>query len=237
MSQVSPSDPSPWRLAGHDRGVAVLIVPGAGVRRYVRPAVEALRGRGVAAWLLPAPGGAGGPADLERYGAELARRLAAGDSADPVELLVGLSVGTQAAAVAAAVLPPGRLRRLTLVSPTVDPRIRSAPRMLARWLAAGRLERPGLLAAQGPDWRRAGPRRLARVVRSSLRVRLEDVLPRVPVALAVVHGADDVICSHAYAAALAADHGGRLVVVPGATHSWPYADADRFADTVLGLLG
>jgi pimeloyl-ACP methyl ester carboxylesterase len=109
--------------------------------------------------------------------------------------------------------------------------------MLARWLAAGRLERPGLLAAQGPDWRRAGPGRLARVVRSSLRVRLEDVLPRVPVALAVVHGADDVICSHAYAAALADDHGGRLVVVPGATHSWPYADADRFADTVLGLLG
>jgi hypothetical protein len=217
--------------------VAVLIVPGAGVRRYARPAVEALRGRGVAAWLLPAPGGAGGPADLERYGAELARRLAAGDFADTVELLVGLSVGAQAAAVAAAVLPPGRLRGLTLVSPTVDPRIRSAPRMLARWLAAGRLERPGLLAAQGPDWRRAGPGRLARVVRSSLRVRLEDVLPRVPVALAVVHGADDVICSHAYAAALAADHGGRLVVVPGATHSWPYADADRFADTVIELLG
>ena len=231
------SHPSTWRLAGHDRGVAVLIVPGAGVRRYARPAVEALRGRGVAAGLLPAPGGAGGPADLERYGAELARRLAAGDSAEPVELLVGLSVGAQAAAVAAAVLPPGRLRGLTLVSPTVDPRIRSAPRMLARWLAASRLERPGLLAAQGPDWWRAGPRRLARVVRSSLRVRLEDVLPRVPVALAVVHGADDVICSHAYAAALAADHGGRLVVVPGATHSWPYAVADRFADTVLGLLG
>ena len=216
--------------------MAVLIVPGAGVRRYARPAVEALRGRGVAAWLLPAPGGAGGPADLERYGAELARRLAS-DSAEPVELLVGLSVGAQAAAVAAAVLPPGRLRGLTLVSPTVDPRIRSTPRMLARWLAAGRLERPGLLAAQGPDWWRAGPRGLARVVRSSLRVRLEDVLPRVPAALAVVHAADDVICSHAYAAALAADHGGRLVVVPGATHSWPYADADRFADTVIGLLG
>src|SRR3954454_7309896 len=203
-------------MSGHDRGVAVLIVPGAGVRRYARPAVEALRGRGVAAWLLPAPGGVGGPADLERYGAELARRLAAGDSAEPVELLVGLSVGAQAAAVAAAVLPPGRLRGLTLVSPTVDPRIRSAPRMLARWLAAGRLERPGLLAAQGPDWWRGRPRRLARVVRSSLRVRLEDVLPRVPVALAVVHGADDVICSHAYAAALAADHGGGGVGGPRA---------------------
>src|SRR4051794_41734042 len=108
MSQVSPSHPSMWRLAGHDRGVAVLIVPGAGVRRYARPAVEALRGRGVAAWLLPAPGGAGGPADLERYGAELARGLAAGGSAGPGGILVGVFVGAPAAAGAAGGLAAGR---------------------------------------------------------------------------------------------------------------------------------
>src|SRR4051812_50025830 len=107
MGQVSPSDPSPWRLAGHDRGVPVLIVPGAGVRRYARPAVEALRGRGVAAWLLPAPGGAGGPADLERYGAELARRLAAGGAPEPGGPPPGLSRRGPAAAGAAAGAPPG----------------------------------------------------------------------------------------------------------------------------------
>src|SRR4051794_41967537 len=106
MSQVSPSDPSPWRLAGHDRGVAVLIVPGAGVRRYARPAVEALRGRGVAAWLLPAPGGAGGPADLERYGAVLARRLAAGEAPGTGGLLLGPSLRAPTGPGAAGGVPP-----------------------------------------------------------------------------------------------------------------------------------
>jgi pimeloyl-ACP methyl ester carboxylesterase len=148
---------------------------------------------------------------------------------------VGLSVGAQAAAVAAAALSTEQLRRLALVSPTVDPQARTAPRLLGRWLAAGRLERPGLLAEQAPDWRAAGARRLVQVVRSALRVRIEDVLPRVTAELTVVHGDDDAVTSHAYAARLA-DSGGRLVVVPGATHSWPYADADRFADTLTGLL-
>jgi pimeloyl-ACP methyl ester carboxylesterase len=210
--------------------VPVLIVPGAGVHRYARPAVAALRARGVEARLLPAPGAPDGPPDLRRYGLELARRIAGG----PVDLLVGLSVGAQAAAVAAAALPD--LARLALVGPTVDPQVRSAPRLLARWLAAGRRERPGLLAAQAPDWRAAGPRRLRRVVRSALRVRIEDLLAGIGAELTVVHGDGDVVTSHSYAAALAAESGGRLVVVPGATHSWPYRDADRFADTVAGLL-
>jgi hypothetical protein len=47
--------------------------------------------------LLPAPGLTNGPADLRRYGEALADRLRAGP---PVDLLVGLSVGAQAAAVA-----------------------------------------------------------------------------------------------------------------------------------------
>jgi pimeloyl-ACP methyl ester carboxylesterase len=67
-------------------------------------------------------------------------------------------------------------------------------------------------------------------------VRLEDLLAGVAAELTVVHAEDDVITSHAYAAALAADHGGRLVVVPQATHSWPYGDPDRFAETLAGLL-
>lgn len=212
--------------------MSVLIVPGAGVSRYARPAVEALRNRGTEAELLPAPGAPDGAADLRRYGEELADRITA---RGPVALLVGLSVGAQVAAVASA-LAVSQVRRLVLVSPTVDPAVRSGPRLLARWLAAGRLERPGLLAAQAPDWRAAGARRLVRVVRSALRVHIEDVLGEVGAELTVVHGDMDVISSHAYAAALAADHGGRLVVVPGATHSWPYADGDRFARVVADLL-
>jgi pimeloyl-ACP methyl ester carboxylesterase len=230
------SSPSTALAAGRfgrdHRGVSVLIVPGAGVSRYARPAVEALRGRGMEAELLAAPGASGGAADLRRYGEELADRIRARGQ---VELVMGLSVGAQVAAVAAALAVP-QVRRLVLVSPTVDPEVRTGPRLLARWLVAGRLEHPGLLAAQAPDWRAAGARRLVRVVRSALRVRIEDVLGEVEAELTVVHGDRDVLTSHGYAAALAADHGGRLLVVPGATHSWPYADGDRFARIVADLL-
>jgi hypothetical protein len=212
----------------------VLIVPGAAVRQYARPAVEAVASRGIDARLLPAPGEPGAPADLQNYGEELARRISTGS---PLDLLVGLSVGAQAAAVAATAVPTGQVRHVMLISPTVDPNVRTAPRLLGRWLAGGRLERPGLLSEQAPDWRRAGLRRLVRVVRSALAVRIEDLLPRLGAALTVGHAEHDVITSHSYAARLAADHRGRFIVVPGATHSWPYADADRFADTVEDVLG
>lgn len=211
----------------------VVIVPGAAVRRYVEPAARALQERGVDTQLLAAPGEPDTPADLWAYGEQLGQRLVDGP---PVDLLIGLSVGAQAAAVAAAAAPPSQLRRLMLVSPTVDPRTRTGPRLLARWLAGGRLERPALLREQAPDWRRAGPRRLAALVRSALDLRIEDVLPDVAAALTVVHGENDVITSHAYAARLAADHSGTLLVVPRATHSWPYADADRFADTIQDVI-
>jgi pimeloyl-ACP methyl ester carboxylesterase len=210
----------------------VLIVPGAAVRRYVLPAVQALESRGATAQLLAAPGEPGSPADLRVYGEELALRINHGPI---VDLAVGLSVGAQAAAVAAAAAMT-RVRHLMLVSPTVDPLARTTPKLLARWLAGGRLERPHLLREQAPDWRRAGPRRLSQLIRSALTVRIEDVLPVVSAELTVVHAENDVITSHPYAAGLAADHGGELLVVPNATHSWPYADADRFADTVEALL-
>ncbi|WP_158228427.1 alpha/beta fold hydrolase [Pseudonocardia sp. MH-G8] len=211
----------------------VLIVPGAAVRRYVQPAAQTLQARGVDTQLLAAPGEPGTFADLRAYGEQLGQRLGGGP---PVDLLIGLSVGAQAAAIAAAATPPEQLRQLMLVSPTVDPQARTAPRLLARWLGGGRVEQPALLREQAPDWRRAGPRRLAALVRSALIVRIEDVLPDVAAALSVVHGENDLITSHAYAAQLAADRGGTLLVLPRATHSWPHADADRFADTVQDVI-
>ena len=209
----------------------MLIVPGAGVRAYVEPAADGVRGRRIDVELLPAPGLAGAPADLRRYGEVLADRLRAGP---PVDLLVGLSVGAQAAAVAAA-CAVGRIRQLVLVSPTVDPTVRTAHELLARWLAAGRREPARLLLDQAPDWRRAGARSLARVVRSALAVRIEDEALDVA-RLTVVHAEHDAITSHTYAAALAAAYSGRLLVVPAAVHSWPYQDAGRFADVVGELL-
>jgi hypothetical protein len=207
----------------------VMIVPGLAVRRYVLPAADALRDRGIDACLLSAPGAPEAPADLHAYGRRLRARL----DETPSDLLVGLSVGAQAAAVAAT---NGGAARLMLVSPTVDPRARRPARLTGRFLAGSRLEPARLGVEQAPDWVRAGPRRLRSVARSALTLRIEDVLPAVRSALTVVHAERDAITSHDYAAALAADHGGRLVVVPGATHSWPYGDAARFADLVEAVL-
>jgi pimeloyl-ACP methyl ester carboxylesterase len=53
----------------------------------------------------------------------------------------------------------------------------------------------------------------------------------------VIHAEHDVITSHDYAARLAADHGGRLIVLPGATHSWPYGDPRRFTGLLDRLPG
>ena len=214
-------------------GLRVVIVPGAAVRRYVEPVADALTGRGFPTRLLDAPGQPGAPADLSTYGARLGRCLADGE---PVDLLVGLSVGTQAAAVAAAAAGPGRVGHLMLVGPTVDPERRTVGRFLAGWARAGTREDSSLLPRQAPDWREAGVRNLVGVVRSALSVRLEKVLADVPCPITVVHAERDVVTSHGYAAGLATVFGRQLVVIPGATHSWPYADGRGFADLVAAIL-
>lgn len=208
----------------------IIVVPGLAVRCYLEDAVAAVSRRGHQVWMPPAPGAPGTACDLQRYGEELGGTIR---DRGGTALLLGVSVGCQAAAVAATSAPVGRL---VLVSPTVDPRVRSWCGLAGAWLRGTADEPPRLGLEQLPDWRRAGARRLVAVVRSALRVRLEDVLPRVGAPVVVVHGERDSITSHGYAAALAAAPGRQLVVVPGATHSWPYGDGARFADLV-GKLG
>ena len=214
----------------------VVIVPGLAVRGYLRPTRAALRRRGIDAHLTPAPGQPGEHCDLSAFGRSLGEQL----RDDPADLLVGLSAGAQAAAVAAAVANgtsgPGGVRHLVLVSPTMDPPARRRLELARRFVAAGRYERPALLREQVPDWVRAGPRRVAAVVSSTRRLPIEGLLTSGGARLTVVHAEHDTITSHHYAARIAAAGGGRLVVVPGAPHSWPYADEERFADTVAEWL-
>lgn len=205
-----------------------LIVPGAGVRRYVQEAVEALPWVGISGELLAAPGQPTVPADLGAYGHLLARRI---ERSGGLSALIGLSVGAQVAAVAVAAAttasrprcrvcgsdarPARPTGRLILISPTVDPAARSGPRLVGRWLAGGRVEPMALLPLQLPDWRRAGPRRIVTVVRSARRIAIEDLLADVSCPVTVVHAERDMITSHAYAARLAAAARGDLVIVHG----------------------
>jgi len=80
--------------------------------------------------LRPAPAWHGVPDDIARYGRELAEDLQR--RAEPVAVLVGLSVGTQAAAVAAAATP--LVQRLVLVSPTIDPTQRTMINSIRAWI-------------------------------------------------------------------------------------------------------
>jgi hypothetical protein len=204
--------------------VRILVVPGLAVARYIESAVDALRVHGHEAVLLPAPAQREEAADLAGYGAALAGRLR--DDGRELDLLIGLSVGSQAAAVTAAGTP--LVRRLLLVSPTVDPVVRSMPRLLAAWVRGGIREKPALLRHQLPDWQSTSLSQLRHGLASALRVRLEEVLPDVGAQLIVAHAEHDRLTSHAYAARLAHEHGGQLVTIPGASHSWPYDDSDRF---------
>lgn len=211
-----------------------MIVPGLAVRSYVQPPADALRRHGYEVDLLEPPAWRGSPTDLRDYGERLAAAIERHQR--PVSVLVGLSVGTQAAAVAAAA--SDRVERLLLVSPTVPPELRNRPRLLARFFL-GSSEHPDspTFRSQLPDWRQAGARRILAGFGSAIDLHLEYVLPDVGADLTVVHADTDQLTSHAFAAALAAEHGGRLLLAPNAPHSWPIGDHDRFLGLIDELTG
>lgn len=201
----------------------VVVVPGLGVRRYLLPTMQAVGEHGIRVELLPALGQTGVACDIGQYVDQMAPVL---DREAP-EVIVGLSVGTQAVAVYASRHQPQA--RLVLVGPTVDPRSRSVAALLGRWMLAGRREPRGLLTPQLADWRDAGARRLWAVLRSAVSVRLEDLQWKGQERTVVVHAERDEVTSHGYAADLASQWRCRLVSVPQAAHSWPYNDPHRFA--------
>jgi pimeloyl-ACP methyl ester carboxylesterase len=208
----------------------VVIVPGLGVRSYVEPAAAALRERGHRVELRRAPAWRGEPADLRLYGERLAAEFRRAHR--DVDLLIGLSVGTQAAAVAAAACPVGHV---LLVSPTVDPARRSRRRLIAAWLQPDGHPDSPTVREQVPDWWQAGPLRLYHGLVSATQVHLEAVVPRIAAPVAIVHGEHDTLSPHTFAAALAA-LGPQLIEMPGAPHSWPVGDHARFVELVDRLV-
>lgn len=217
---------------GDDQVVArIVIIPGLAVRSYAVPAADALASHGHEVDLRPAPAWRGQSTNLRRYGLDLAAELDRGHQA--VDLLVGLSVGTQAAAVAATRLPVGQL---LLISPTVDPRRRSRARLFAAWQHGENHPDAPSLRQHVPDWLRAGPHRIYRGFVSAIGVHLEDVLRDVSAPVTVVHAECDVLSDHGYAASLCDGVNRRFLVMPGAPHSWPIGDHDRWISLVDELV-
>jgi pimeloyl-ACP methyl ester carboxylesterase len=121
------------------------------------------------------------------------------------------------------------------VSPTVDPQYRTPLKQFVVF-AKGNPHERFRTVRQVPDWSRAGPVRIIRCFRSAIALPLEDVLPQVSAEITIIHTEYDPLTSHAYAASLAADNGAQLVLMPGASHSWPKDDPPGFLQFMDGLV-
>jgi pimeloyl-ACP methyl ester carboxylesterase len=226
------------RSVGRPRdGVAeVVVVQGIGVSDYLVPGLRAL-GTWTRAHLVELPGfsGSGEPPhelDVVEFGDAVVAWLAAAELGRVV--LAGHSGGTQVAARATLRQPPG-VRGLVLAGPAVDPRYRSLGGVLRAWYRNHRLEPPDLDDAHRPERQRAGTRRIVHALRAHLADHLEDVVPRVPVPVLVLHGRDDRLCTQEWARALGAlARDGRFASVPGA-HSFVWSAPEAWSGPIRAL--
>jgi pimeloyl-ACP methyl ester carboxylesterase len=202
----------------------VIVVPGLAVHAYVELPVRHLSDNGHAAKLLDPPGWRGADHDLERYGRKLAADI--DQNGVPVDVVIGLSVGTQAATVPASLT--SLVRHLVLVSPTIDPAYRSMIKQAVVFFVRGDPHDKAGFLGHVPDWSRAGIHRIIRGFASAIALPIEDVLPQVRADVTIIHTEYDPLTSHATAAWLAETNGARLVLMPGVSHSWPQADSARF---------
>jgi pimeloyl-ACP methyl ester carboxylesterase len=210
----------------------VLVVPGLAVHAYVELPVRHLRDSGHDAELLEPPAWRGVDHDLELYGQKLAADI--DHDGAPVDVLIGLSIGTQAAAVAASLT--SLVRHLVLVSPTIDPAYRSMIKQVAVFFLRGDPHDKATFFSQLPDWSRAGVRRIFRGFASSLAVPIENILPRVGAEVTIIHNEHDLFTTHGYASWLAETNDAKLILMPGVSHSWPKADSARFLRFINALL-
>lgn len=208
----------------------IVIVPGLAVRSYARPAAAALRRRGHTVSLLRAPAWRRTPASIDKYGELLARQLQ--QRGEHIDLLIGLSVGSQAAATAAANCSV--VAKLLLVSATVDFDKRTHQKLLSAWLFGNKGD-DGSPLSQLPDWAHAGLFRILAGFRSTLQTPIETTLEKVSAKVTIVHAGKDSLSSESFAATLARYHGGTLIVLPNASHSWPVGDTKGFVQLVTSL--
>jgi pimeloyl-ACP methyl ester carboxylesterase len=120
----------------------------------------------------------------------------------------------------------------------VDPRARSWPRLVARWLRNSVHEDPRMLPLNIADYREAGARRVLAAFRESARDRVEDRLSRVRVPALVVRGELDRLGPPAWAERVARLlPEGRLVTIPGVPHMVPFRAPRELSKVITGFVG
>lgn len=208
----------------------IVVVQGMAVSNYLLPACAAL-----ADWtevhLLDLPGyaGSGQPSrylDVQGYGQTVAHWLNASELDRCI--MVGHSSGSQVAAWAGMLCPDG-VAAVALASPTIDPMARSLPRLLFYWRLDARSPSPGLEINHVPEWKRAGPRGIAHLVKVHLHDRIEEQVTRLPMPVLAIRAGHDRLTTDAWMTNLAGTGSHvQWVKVPGA-HAFVWTDPDAWS--------
>lgn len=149
---------------------------------------------------------------------------------------VGHSFGSQVLVELAFDLPE-IVERLTLISPTVDPRGRTIVEQLHRLALDAVHEPPALLGLLARDYLKSGFRSLGAVGRIALRDRVEAKLPSIEAPALVIRGGRDPLVPQAWAdevARLLPD--GTLVVIPEGTHAVQYEPPPALVQALRAFL-
>ena len=145
---------------------------------------------------------------------------------------LGNSVGCQVL-IHLALRHPELVQRLILTGPTMDPRARTIPREVVRWLKNVPYEPLSLFGVVLRDFLDIGFRRFLTTLRYSLCDPVEQHLPRIEVPTLVVRGTHDTVVSQPWAEEVARLlPRGQLVVLPGAAHDINYSSAAALAELV-----
>lgn len=149
---------------------------------------------------------------------------------------LGNSLGCQII-VALALRHPERIICAVLQGPTMDRHARNLPQQVWRMALDSRLERPSQILIMLRDYWLAGMGRFAATLRYALEDRIEEKLPYVRVPTLVVRGKRDPVASQGWSeevTELLPD--GRLVVIPGGSHTMNYSMPLELARVVRPFL-
>jgi pimeloyl-ACP methyl ester carboxylesterase len=206
------------------------LVPGLGLDAAAwEPTTRCLAGARCEVTLLPGYGErAGAGADLRpaTLAETLLTRLPEGRF-----VLAGHSASCQVVAHAAR-LAPDRVTGLFLVGPTTDPRAQGWPRLVRRWLATARHERPGQVPSLVRQYHRTTLAVMARAMDSARKDRIDETLAQVRCPVRVVRGRHDRICPPDWAQAL-----GATDTLAAGGHMVPLTHGDLVAPLAHRLVG
>jgi pimeloyl-ACP methyl ester carboxylesterase len=227
------------RVAPHGKGPTWVLLHGLAVsHRYLMPTAAALPGRSVHLPDLPGFGLSQKPRgayDTDEHAATAAAWMdAAGITGACV---LGNSFGCQVA-VEVAVRRPDLVAALVLVGPTVDPAAPTTTGQALRWLRDLAGEDPRQLPIIAADVRDAGPRRILRTLRHSVRHHIADRLPLVQAPVLILRGEHDPIAPARWVAQAAASaRDCRTATVPGAAHNAVTTAGEQVAAHATAFVG